>query len=239
MRNLNTSGHFSTPLLLLLYSNEGANQETVTPPLAALGTYTLTAVGGTSKLQASANLAISPGLLIQPYAVTPGGTMNITGGGFTPNETVNVYIPQGGIYNGYTDSTGSFIVTATAPLGSHPKISYPIYADSTSGMDKAKAQYAYVTPQLGWANLYNNSYVPYGTPFTVSSQGFFPEEHVALYWNYQQLSQTNLGNISADSQGNVSTSITAPASLMKGRIYTIALIGGSGASPVHANFKAS
>ena len=102
----------------------GGSYATVTPPLAAPGTYTLTAVGGTSKLQATASLTIGPGLLIQPYQVNPGGTLNSTGGGFTPNETVYVYVPQGGVFNGYTDSTGTFFMTATAPLRAHPKNPY-------------------------------------------------------------------------------------------------------------------
>jgi len=50
---------------------------------------------------------------------------------------------------------------------------------------------------------------------------------------------TSLGNVSADTQGNVSTSITAPANLVKGRSYTITLIGGSGNSSIQATFKAS
>ena len=194
--------------------NAGSNQATVTPPFAALGTYTLTAVGGTSKLSATASLAIGPGLLIQPNVVTPGGTLNITGGGFTPNETVNVYVPQGGVYNGYTDATGTFNVTATAPLRTHPKTSYTVYADSASGTDKASAQYSYITPQVSCqnANSFNCETVPYGVPVTLSGQGFFPDEHVTLYWNYQQTGQVKMGTVQAGPDGAFSVGFTVPSS---------------------------
>ncbi len=218
-----------------IVNNEGSDQETVTPPLAALGTYTLTAVGGTSKLQATASLAIGPGLLIQPSAVTPGGTMNILGGGFTPGETVYVYVPQGGVYNGYTDSTGSFVVTATAPLRTHPKISYVVYADSASGTDKAKAQYGYVAPQISWGgtNPFDGSYVPFGTPFNVSVQGFFPNEHVALYWDYQQQGQLKLGTVLTGTDGTFSVNLTIPSSPSNLYVYAnLEAVGGT--SKLHA-----
>ena len=195
-------------------NNEGGSQVTVTPPFAALGTYTLTAVGGTSKLQATANLTIGPGLLIQPYVVTPGGTLYITGSGFTPNETVYIYVPHGGVYNGYTDSTGTFFTTAIAPLYAHPKISYTVYADSASGTDKARAQYGYVTPRVSCQNVYSYGCetVPYGSPITLSGQGFFPNEHVTLYWNYQQAAQLKMGTVQAGPDGAFSVGFTMPGS---------------------------
>ena len=218
----------------------GGSLVTVTPPRAAIGTYTLTAVGGTSKLQATASLTIGPGLLIQPNIVNPGGTLNISGGGFTPNETVYVYVPQGGVFNAYTDSTGSFIMTATAPLYIHPKNAYYIYADSASGTDKARAQYYYVSPQLSCTTgtPIGCEYIPYGVPITLSGQGFFPQEHVTLYWNYQQPGQVKMGTIQAAPDGTFSVGVTVPSSPSNLTVYAnVEAIGATSKFQAHSQIQ--
>jgi IPT/TIG domain len=79
-----------------------------------------------------------------------------------------------------------------------------------------------------------------GTTITLNGTNLGANYYYGIEWiDPVSGTLTNMGNVSADNQGNVSISITAPANLVKGRSYTIALIGGSSGSPVQAIFKAS
>jgi hypothetical protein len=178
--------------------------------------------------RAHAALNTGPSLLLQPAWVNPGGTLNVVGSGFTSGEAVYVYIPQAALLSAYTTTTGSFVVTAPAPMHYSPNVKYFVYADNVSGTEKARTQLYFVPPTISWRgdNPFDGNYVPYGSPFTVNGQGFLPEENVTLYWDYQQQSQLKVGTVLTAMDGTFTVRITAKSS--PSQLYSYANLGAVG-----------
>jgi hypothetical protein len=207
-------------LVTIGMDSTGAAYYTFTPPSAPLGSYTLTATGDSSGLQATSSVHVGPGILLTPNYANPGATITVSGGGFTANESVSVYFQNtsNGTVPAMTDSTGAFTVSLTVPIKYNPSARYTVYAVGT--VDKASAPFSYITPYF-YAYYY---YVDYGEQDTLYGQGFASNETVNLYWDYQQPGETKIATATAGSDGTFTVTISVPSDPNLGYV-TIAAIG--------------
>jgi len=180
---------------------DGEGSTTITPPPAPGGDYTLTAVGETSGFQATTDLKIGPGILLTPNPSNPGSTITVSGGGYTPGETVDVYFQtkQHGIVTATVDESGNFTVPLTIPTTYTPGANHYVYAVSTSGTDQARALFNFTTPSLD-IYAYGGSY--YNKQVTLYCEGFAANEKVDIFWNYQQPGRLKVGSATAASDGS-------------------------------------
>ncbi len=218
--NWNTNNN--QQLTTLFADSTGAGTATFTPPSTPAGAYTLTAIGSTSGLHATSHLNVGPGILLTPNTSNPGSTINVSGGGFSAGETVNVHFQTttNGIVSAKADATGSFTVALTVPVNYNASTAYTVYAVNTSGTNKASAPFTYITPAF-YAYSY---YTAFGSSETLAGYGFASNETVTLYWAYKQTGQVNLGTVTAGSDGTFTTTVTVPSEPNLG-ILTIAAIG--------------
>lgn len=200
----------------------GASYTSFTPPSAPRGAYTLTATGSSSGLQASSTIAIGPGILITPSSANPGGTITVTGGGFSASESILVYFQTktNGITTATADTSGAFSTLLTVPIKYNPATTYYVYAVGTN-KDNLRVYFSYVLP--GFTN-YNSSI--YGQQTTFYGQGFVSKEIVSLYWAYQQTGQVKVATVTAASDGTFQATFTVPSDPNLGYI-TVAAIGGT------------
>lgn len=192
------------------------------PPSAPLGSYTLTAIGSTSGLQATSSLNIGPG--ISSTFGDPGSTVTIYGGGFTANETVNVYFqtPKNGIVAVTTDATGAFTASLTVPSTYDPSTHYYVYAVSTTGTDRARAFFKFYSPAFSACD-FSCSEVSYGQPITFTGNNFAVGEVVNIIWDYQQPGQFTIASTQAQ-YGSFMLFETVPSTPDQSSV-TIAAIG--------------
>lgn len=192
------------------------------PPSAPHGTYTLTAIGQTSHIQATGHIAIGPGIAIKPYGQqVPGTTVTVIGGGFAAGEQVRIHVqgsPQEGV-TVTTDVAGAFQVPLKLPTSyKQPDNALYAYADSISGSERAKTLIAFVPT---WAALPLGS--TYGQPVTVYGEGYAANEPVNIYWDYQQPQQSIIGAAKAKSDGTFSITVTTPSAPYQGRVPVAAV----------------
>jgi len=189
------------------------------------GTYTVTA-SDNSGLQATTTLSIGPG--ISSASGDPGTTVTIYGGGFTANETVNVYFqtPKNGELTATTDATGAFTVNLPIPATYNPSTSYLVHANSTTGSDHAAGLFKFSTPTFAACNVSNLcGELPYGQTVYFSGSHFATNETVDIIWNYQQPGQFLLAKAQCFFNGNdFSLGKSIPGIPGQGAI-TIAVIG--------------
>jgi len=202
-----------------LYADYGGNASTcvgssslycIIPPSAPSGTYTLTATGNSSGLQATSNLELKPGLVLNPAAAGPGSTISVNGGGFTSGETVNVYFQtkQNGLVPGTVDPTGAFSVQLTVAKKYNKTVTYYVHAYNGSGTEKAASLFYFYPPSI---SVGDGNGATYGVPTALYGQGFLAGEKVAIYWNYQQTGQTKVTVAMADQYGNFIVTIITPS----------------------------
>lgn len=176
--------------LTWLYADQnGAARGSFTPPSALPGSYTLTAVGSDSGIQATNSLNIGPG--ISKSAGDPGSIVSIYGGGFAANETLNVYFqtPQNGVIAATTDATGAFTTSLTVPSTYNPATDYYVYAVSTTSTNHARATFTFNTPTFSACISFTCGEVIYNQPVNFSITHFAIGETVNIVWNYQQPGQ--------------------------------------------------
>lgn len=203
--------------------SDGSVSTNFVPPSAPKGSYTLTATGGSSGLQATSSLTIGPGIVLSPNSTNPGNTITVSGGGFSANEALDVYfqLKTNGVTSVTTDATGSFNVSLTVPSKYKSTTSYYVFAVSTTNTEQAKAQFYFITPYVS-----TYSYAYYGTTTTISGGGFLSNEPVNVYWDYQDASQVKVGQVVTASDGTFSLNITVPSEPDLGTV-AVAAIGGT------------
>ncbi len=185
-------------------------------PSAPDGSYTLTATGESSGLQASMPLNVGPGVQVNT-PVNPGGTLNVSGGGFAAGEVLTVYIvdhKSSGI-SVTTAADGSFQATLTIPLSLLPAPEYHVAAINSDGSEKGETFFSIAPPSINWTGNQNNI-AAYGSAGTINGQYFPANEQVTLYWNYQQAGQVITGTVTAAADGSFSFDLTTPSSPFTG-----------------------
>ncbi len=198
----------------------GAASTSFTPSSAPRGTYTLTATGSSSGLKATSPLNVGPGILLTPSSANPGGTITVTGGGFSAAEKITVYFQNtsNGTIPVTADATGAFTTALTIPVKYSTSISYYVYVNGTN-KENLKAFFSYVLPGL---TTYSNA--TYGQQSTFYGQGFVANETVHIQWDYQQSGQVKVTDVKAASDGTFQATFIAPSDPNLGYV-TVAAIG--------------
>jgi outer membrane protein assembly factor BamB len=86
------------------------------PPAVIAGSHTISALGGTTGLQAQAVFTVTPAIAVSPATGPPGSAVQVSGAGFGPSEGVDVYFDTTDLALAQTGATGSFgPVSITVP----------------------------------------------------------------------------------------------------------------------------
>ncbi|MHB8599658.1 MAG: hypothetical protein ACYDER_22970 [Ktedonobacteraceae bacterium] len=151
-----------------------------------------------------------PQISLSPYTnVAPGSTITVTGSGYTPGESVHIFVQ--GYYNqgvmATVDSTGAFTAALTAPITHKPLVTtLYVYADSTNGKDKARSYFTFASVFATIGCSCN-----FGTQATFTGQGFAVNEKVKILWNYQLPGQVTAAIAQAGSDGTFTLTVTIPS----------------------------
>jgi len=199
----------------------GAGQFTSNQLSTYMGTYTLTVTGVSSHITLTHTLRALAQIELSTYAdVLPGSTLQVTGNGFQPNESLLVYVQlakSAGVMV-TTDTTGAFLATVAVPSYYKTPVTYPfgfglsVYAFDTQ-QQKVIASTAFnLAPLVLRVSTSASSSVTYGQPMTIDAFGFAANATVKLYWDYHLPSQIILGTQQADSTGSFSITMPAPSS---------------------------
>lgn len=177
------------PLVTFATDQEGSVNSTFIPRSATPGAYTVTA-SDASGLQATSTLSISPG--VSAASGDPGSTVAIFGGGFSANETLNIYLqtPSNGEVTATTNTIGDFNAKLPLPSSYNPTVHYCVHAVSTTNTEHALTPFKFSTPTFAACNISNVcGELPYGQTVIFNGGHFATNETVDIIWNYQQPGQ--------------------------------------------------
>ncbi len=193
----------------------------ITPPSAPPGSYILTATGTASGLRATSVLNVGPGIVLDTPFGGPGSIITVKAGGYSANETVNVYFQtaKNGVVSATTDATGAFSTQLTLPTTYSQGVKYYVYAVNIVGTEHSRALFTFTPPSFPYPD-----YPVFDEPYGIFGAGFQAHEIVDLYWNYREPGQTKVGSVTTDNIGSFSLTIMAPSSPELGSL-TIAAIG--------------
>ncbi|MBA2394178.1 MAG: hypothetical protein H0V70_15730 [Ktedonobacteraceae bacterium] len=179
----------------------------VSPPVSG-GTYTLTAIGGTSRLQVSTSVSVTTALVVTPQNVGLGSTIQVLGNGFLAGEHLAIYfqLPANGTISTTADGTGSFTQALTLPSTYNSQTSYFVYVTNAQNVVRAKTAFSFPILSL----ISSTTKATGGGLITISGKGFLAHESISLYWDLQRLRSIRIGKINADAAGNFTQTITAP-----------------------------
>ena len=198
----------------------GAAKDTSVPPTASSGTYTLTATDQ-SGLQTTATVTVGPGIALTDGLTSgissglPGQTVTVYGSGFTAGDTFKVYFQtsSNGVVPATADSTGTFSVPLTIPSSYDPSVRYFVYAVSAAGTIHARAPFTFLKPYLRVSDWYgvNPNTVGYGHNIDINGYNFAQGESVNVIWNYNHAGQSTIATVTADSSGQIFTTLVGPS----------------------------
>jgi hypothetical protein len=175
----------------------------------------LFAPGDGADLFGSFALHVFPGATfsLSQASGSPGTSLTLTGSGFTPLETVTVYVGRIGslpVASTVTDATGSFTVTVREPQ--HPYGPMEFFALGQTS-DKLGVSSLFVTPGL----ITNPGSGLPGGATTAQGFGFGSGEAVAVYWDSpRQLLGTATVNSEGSFAGSSALTISIPANASPG-----------------------
>ncbi len=187
-----------------------------TPSDPHLGSVTIAGIGVTSHLTATASIYEQGAIVLNPSLGVAGTKIHIRGGGFGSKEAVTVTAGGVLIATVTTNVAGGFsttyVVPATSPQG-------PIFIQAVGATSGVVFQSEfYVSPQLSITPKTG----PAGTVITVSGHQFSAGFSYDIYWYYpDSQSASYLTTVTADSTGNLSATINAPANIIAGHRYYI------------------
>ncbi|HEY6543153.1 MAG TPA: hypothetical protein VIZ18_19580 [Ktedonobacteraceae bacterium] len=205
-----------------MYANlSGGATGTFYVPSAPVGSYTLTA-SDSAGLKISNSLNIGPG--ISSFSGDPGSTVNVNGGGFSANETLNVYFqtPNNGVVTATTDATGAFSVSLTLPSSYSPTQKYYIHAVSTSGNDHALTQFKFIPPTFSACD-FSCSDAYYGQSIYFRGSDFAVNEMVNIIWNYGQPGQFTIAAVQNQAFNGFMANETVPSTLNQSTLVVAAI----------------
>ncbi len=179
----------------------------VTPPVPA-GTYTLTAIGSTSRSQASTSISVNISTVVTPQNVGPGSTVQVIGSGFPANANLAIYFqtPANGTTSTPTDGTGSFTQPLTLPKTYNAQTSYNIFVHNAQTAVLATVPFTFeavsITPSVTKATA--------GKLVTISGKGFLAHETITLSAPISKFRRLPVVTVYADAAGNFTQTLTAP-----------------------------
>jgi outer membrane protein assembly factor BamB len=184
------------------------------PPGTAPGSYPVTVVGQTTHLTVTKNYTVvAPGSSLNTSNGPVGTYIYVTGQGYAPGETVNMF------WNYTGPGTGTQVASAVAGYGGNITASFNAPAASSGGHSIAAVgvtsnSVTQNTFTVGNGIVTNPSSTPPGTSVTAAGSGYQAGEAVTLYLD--TTSSTALATTTADSNGNINTSVTFAASTVPG-----------------------
>jgi hypothetical protein len=185
-------------------------------PQLANGMYPVVATGNT-RGTASVNFTISgTSLLLSSQQGPPGTAVAVTGTGFQPGETVQVFFNGAQVGTPLADTTGTFKTSFTVPALANGN--YQVDAKGQTSGDSASAPFTVGGPTV---QLSTDS-GPVGTSLTATGSGFTPGETVRLI-----IAGSLVDTRTADTNGGVTYTLVIPR-VVPG-VYLIAMSGSSGA----------
>ncbi len=215
--------------LTSLYTDQkgAAQQGQIWPPSAPLGSYTLTARGD-SGVQATSNICIGPGIRVDGNGI-PGFPLSVVGGGFTPGETVKVYVQstQNGVVKVTVDDTGSFTTTINVPNFTYDSSNpyYYVYAKSTTSTNHSQAKFRLSPPGFIPWGLTAQGSTSYNALTEINGWNFGFQEDIDIIWGYQQPGQQTIMTVTSGWDGEFGGQFLAPS--FDQRTVTIAAVGKS------------
>jgi len=151
------------------------------------------------------SIQAKPLLLLNPSTVRQGSSVGVTGSGFDPGATVDVYVKQqvsdsvDPLTFVQVDKSGGFGGVSFAVPDSLPRGNFIVEASQreSDNVARATAVIAGGSPQVKLGTQAAKS----GDTVQLSAAGFGPDEDVNVYWN--DLSSDIIGTIHTDQSGGV------------------------------------
>ncbi|HEX5430128.1 MAG TPA: hypothetical protein VFX17_03585 [Patescibacteria group bacterium] len=202
-------------------------------PEIAAGSYTINAQGAVSQTPATAYFYVGgfyPNVFPSAFYLIPGQTINFSGGGFEPGESVQVLAGSSVVAEFATDNTGAYknagtyTIPVTTPSG---PMSFVLKGSSSGASVSADITIGKFNPQV-----FPSSYflLP-GNIVSFSGINFAPYEAIRIYEGENPVS---LNTVMADAQGNFpvdSLGFAIPASFASTK-RTIKIVGDVSQQPV-------
>src|SRR5438067_7081957 len=189
-----------------------ADQNAATPAAATPGATTVAKPSGPTptpvvvQIQGTAiSIQAKPLLLLNPSTVRQGSSVGVTGSGFDPGATVDIYVKQqvadsvDPLTFIQVDKSGGFGGVTFAVPDSLPRGNFLVEADQreSDNVARATAVVAGGSPQVKLGTQAAKS----GDTVQLSAAGFGPDEDINVYWN--DLSSDVIGTIHTDDSGGV------------------------------------
>ena len=151
------------------------------------------------------SIEAKPLLLLNPSTVRQGSSVGVTGSGFDPGATVDIYVKQQASDSVdpltfiQVDKSGGFGGVTFAVPDALPRGNFLVEADQreSANVARATAVIAGGSPQVKLGTQAAKS----GDTVQLSATGFGPDEDINVYWN--DLSSDVIGAIQTDDSGGV------------------------------------
>ncbi|MFL5760072.1 MAG: S8 family serine peptidase [Thermomicrobiales bacterium] len=176
-------------------------------PEGASGAHTLSGVGLTSALSATASFTVTPSLALSLGISTVGSAVTATGKGYAAGEAVNFLWLEGANSTVVTSSTagGNGTATATFQVPEASKGAHTITGSGSSG-NLASATF---TVSGSMTDVPPATTV--GAPLTATAHGFAAGETITFRWYDTTTDVTVLSSIPASAIGNATLNVPTPA----------------------------
>lgn len=191
------------------------------PSNTAPGSYPVKIVGQTSNL-AITNMftVVAPASSLSLTSGPVGLSVDTTGQGYAPNETVNI------IWNYTGPGTGSVVASTAAGVSGVVHVSFAVPAVGNGSYNVAAAgvssnRVTQHTFMVGNGVATNPATSAPGTSITVVGTGYHTIELVNIYWD--NTSGSPLRTTNADANGNVDQAVTIPSGATPGSHSLIAI----------------
>jgi nucleoid-associated protein YgaU len=151
------------------------------------------------------SIQAKPLVLLNPSTVRQGSTVGVTGSGFDPSATVDIYVKQQESDNVdpltfvQVDKSGGFGGVTFAVPDSLPRGNFIVEADQreSENVARATAVIAGSSPQVKLGTQAAKA----GDTVQLSAAGFDPDEDITVYWN--DLSSDSIGTLHTDDSGGL------------------------------------
>ncbi|MER3404300.1 MAG: hypothetical protein C4289_03285 [Chloroflexota bacterium] len=220
------------PVLATLTTNSnGSGSGTFTIPVdSAKGSHRITGYGTTSTVRAwSAVEVLALDVTVAPAAGSPRQGVTVSGSGFAPNETVDVFWDGSTTpaENATADGNGNATVVSSVPLMSAGD--HPVKLKGRTSGRQGTARFT-VVPSI---SLYPTS-GPGGTVVTVKGRGWDSGATVGVYWNRTSSSSgVSVCSPTASSTGSFTCQFTVP----NVALARYPVVGVSGSRTASATFR--
>jgi len=164
------------------------------------GDHTITVIGDDSDRKAEAEFTVEPEITIDPEKGSPGSEATVTGTGFASNSEVTIDLDRKEVATDETDKYGSFEVTFDLP-----QVEPGTYDVKAEDEDKNDAEVEFT---LGAGASFSPTTGNVTTEISVSGAGFKAGLTVTIKYD-----DTEVATATADSNGAISATFPAPASL--------------------------